>query len=32
MSVLVYQAINAVAGELSELGIAKRHRNEAGDY
>jgi hypothetical protein len=32
MSALVYQAINAVAGELSELGIAKRHRNEAGDY
>lgn len=25
-------AINAVVGELSELGIAKRHRNEAGDY
>jgi hypothetical protein len=32
MSALVYQAINAVAGNLSELGIAKRHRNEAGDY
>lgn len=32
MSVLVYQAINAVAADLSQIGIAKRHRNEAGEY
>ena len=32
MSRLVYQAINAVSAELSEAGIAKRHRNEEGDY
>lgn len=32
MSVLVYEAINAVAAELSEIGIAKRHRHEAGEY
>ena len=32
MSVLVYQAINAVAAELSGIGIAKRHRNDEGDY
>lgn len=32
MSLLVYQAINAVAAELSEVGIAKLHRNEEGDY
>ena len=32
MSALVYQAINAVAAELAERGIAKSHRNEEGDY
>lgn len=32
MSGLVYLAINAVAAELSETGIAKSHRNEEGDY
>jgi hypothetical protein len=32
MNVLVYQAINAVAAELSEIGIAKRHRNDQEDY
>ncbi len=32
MSALVYQAINAVAAELAENGIAKSHRNEEGDY
>lgn len=32
MSVLVYQAINAVAAELSQSGIAKRHWNEEREY
>ena len=32
MSVLVYQAIHAVAAELAENGIAKNHRNEQDDY
>lgn len=32
MSVLVYQAINAVAAELAQSGIAKRHWNEQEDY
>lgn len=32
MSALVYQAINAVAAELAERGIAKRHRNEEAKY
>lgn len=32
MSVLVYQAINAVAAELGERGIAKSHTNEEGEY
>ena len=29
---LVYQAINAVAAELAETGIAKSHRNKEDDY
>lgn len=32
MSVLVYQAINAIASDLAEAGIAKKHRNEQADY
>lgn len=32
MSVLVYQSINAIASELADGGVAKRHRNEEGDY
>jgi len=32
MSVLVYQAINAVAAEIAESGISKAHRNEQDDY
>jgi hypothetical protein len=32
MSVLVYQAINAIASDLAEGGIAKRHRNQQADY
>lgn len=32
MSALVYQAINAVAAELADGGIAKRHRNDEGGY
>ena len=32
MSPLVYQAINGVAAELAEIGIAKSHRNDEGDY
>lgn len=32
MSVLVYQAINAVAAELAQSGIAKRHWNEEREY
>ena len=32
MSVLVYQAINAITAELADKGIAKTHRNEEGDY
>ena len=32
MSALVYQAINAVAADLSERGIAKSHTNQEGDY
>ena len=32
MSALVYQAINAVAAELADSGIARTHRNEEGDY
>lgn len=32
MSTLVYQSINAIASELAESGIAKRHRNEESDY
>lgn len=32
MSVLVYQAINAIASNLAEAGIAKRHRNQQADY
>lgn len=32
MSVLVYQAINAVTAHLAETGIAKNHRNDEGDY
>lgn len=32
MSALVYQAVNAVAADLSEVGIAKSHRNEEGGY
>ena len=32
MSALVYQAINAIAAELAETGIAKTHSNEEGDY
>lgn len=32
MSVLVYQAINAVAADLSQSGIAKRHWNEEREY
>ena len=32
MSALVYQAINAVAAELSELGLPKSHNNEDGNY
>jgi hypothetical protein len=32
MSVLVYQAINAIASDLAEGGIAKGHRNQQADY
>ena len=32
MSVLVYQAINAIASDLAEAGIAKKHRNQQADY
>ena len=32
MSALVYQAINAVAEELSRGGIAKNHHNDEGGY
>lgn len=32
MSALVYQALNAIAAELADTGIAKSRRNEEGDY
>lgn len=32
MSALVYQAINAIAAELAQTGIAKTHSNEEGEY
>ncbi len=32
MSVLIYQAINSVAAELSQNGIAKLHRNDEAEY
>ena len=32
MSILVYQAINAIASDLAEAGIAKRHRNQQANY
>jgi hypothetical protein len=32
MSILVYQAINAAAAELSDTGIAKAHTSEEGGY
>jgi len=32
VSFLVYRAINSVTAELAVNGIAKRHRNEKGDY